>query len=94
MGVRIALGAQSSSIRGLVMRWALGMALMGIALGAVGAFGVTRLMQDLLFGVEAGADPFTFATTAVIMAGAAVRASLIPALRATRIDPIKVLKAE
>ena len=93
MGVRIALGAESSSIRGLVMRWALGMALMGIALGAAGAYGVTRLMQDLLFGVEA-ADPLTFATTAVIMAGAAVLASLIPALRATRIDPIKVLKAE
>ena len=93
MGVRIALGAERSSIRGLVMRWALGMALMGIALGAAGAFAVTRLMQDLLFGVEA-ADPVTFGTTAIIMAGAAVLASLIPALRATRIDPIKVLKAE
>ena len=75
------------------MRRALGMTLMGIALGAVGAFGVTRLMQDLLFGVEA-ADPVTFGATAVIMAGAAVFASLVPALRATRIDPIKVLKAD
>ena len=93
MGIRIALGAGGSSIHGLVLRWSLRMALMGIVLGAVGAFSVTRLMKGMLFGVEA-ADPVTFLLTAGVMAAATLVASMIPAMRATRVDPIKVLKAD
>ena len=93
MGVRIALGAQDSGIRRLVMRWSLSLAIGGIALGTLGAMGVTRLMEGLLFGVGT-TDAATFAIVSVVMASAAVIASLIPALRATRVDPIKVLKAD
>lgn len=93
MGVRIALGAPSRGIRTLVLRWALGLAIAGVAVGAVGALGVTRLIEGLLFGVSA-ADVTTFLTVSVIMVSAAVAASLLPAIRATRVDPIQVLKAE
>jgi putative ABC transport system permease protein len=93
MGVRIALGAPDAGIRQLVLRWALGLALGGIVAGAIGAVGVTRLMEGLLFEVGT-TDAVTFATVSVVMAGAAVLASIVPAIRATRVDPIKVLKAE
>jgi len=93
MGVRIALGAPSGGIRTLVLRWSLALAGGGIVLGALGALGVTRLMESLLFGVAA-TDIATFAAVSGIMAVAALTASLIPAIRATRVDPIKVLKAE
>ena len=93
MGVRIALGAPDTGIRQLVLRWALGLALGGIVVGSIGALGVTRLMEGLLFEVGA-TDVVTFATVSVVMVGAAVLASIVPAVRATRVDPIKVLKAE
>jgi putative ABC transport system permease protein len=93
MGVRIALGAQSGAIRNLVLRWSLSLAAGGIVVGAIGALGVTRLMGGLLFGVGA-TDAVTFGVVAVVMAAAAVCASLFPAVRATRVDPIKVLKAD
>ena len=93
MGVRIALGAPGADIRALVLRWALGLAAAGIVLGAVGAAVATRLIEGLLFGI-AGTDVVTFVTVAFVMAAAAIVASLIPAVRATRIDPIDVLKAE
>ncbi len=93
MGIRIALGASGGSIHGLILRWSLRLAVAGIVLGAVGAFAATRLMEGLLFGVQAS-DPATFALTAGVMAAATLAASMIPAIRATRVDPIKVLKAE
>ncbi len=93
MGVRIALGAPSGEIRTLVLRWSLALAVGGIVLGSIGAFGVTRLMESLLFDV-APTDVPTFAAVSAIMLAAALFASLVPAIRATRVDPIKVLKAE
>ena len=90
---RLALGAQSSDIRKLVLKWSLSMAAGGIVVGAIGALGVTRLMGGLLFGVDA-TDALTFGVVSVVMAAAAVVASLFPAVRATRVDPIKVLNAE
>lgn len=93
MGVRIALGAQNHGIRRLVLRWALSLAVGGIVLGALGAMGVTRLLEGLLYGVGT-TDGATFVVVSAVMAGAAVSASLIPAIRATRVDPIKVLKAD
>ena len=93
MGVRIALGAPRADIRRLVLRWAFGLAVLGIAIGAVGAAGLTRLMEGLLFGVGT-TDATTFAIVSALMASAAVLASLVPAVRATRVDPIEVLKSE
>lgn len=93
MGVRIALGAPQAGIRSLILRWSLGLAAGGIVVGAAGAIGVTRLMEGLLFGVG-NTDPVTFVSVAVLMAMAALLASLLPAIRATRVDPIKVLKSE
>ena len=93
MGIRIALGAGGGSIHGLILRWSLRLAVAGIVLGAAGALAATRLMEGLLFGVQAS-DPATFALTAGVMAAATLAASMIPAIRATRVDPIKVLKAE
>ena len=93
MGVRIALGAPGSDIRRLVLRWALGLAAGGIVIGAVGAAAISRLVEGLLFEV-APTDVTTFALVAVLMAGAALVSSLVPAIRATRVDPIRVLKAE
>jgi len=65
----------------------------GILIGAGGAFGMTWLMESLLFGVVATDIP-TFAFVSGLMALAALAASLVPAIRATRVDPIKILKAE
>jgi len=93
MGVRIALGAESSRIRGLVLRWALALAAGGIVLGAVGALGLSRVIETLLYDVGA-TDPVTFIGVSVLMVVAALLASLIPALRATRVDPIEVLKTD
>jgi len=61
--------------------------------GALGAFGLMSLMESLLFGVTAF-DPITYTSVALILAAAAALASAVPALRATRVDPVKVLKAE
>lgn len=93
MGVRIALGAPQAGIRRLVLGWALGLVLTGIALGLGASIGLTGLIEGLLFGVPR-TDPLTFLAMASAMVGAALLASLIPAVRATRIDPIEVLKAE
>lgn len=93
MGVRIALGANGGGIRALVLRWSLGLSAAGIVLGGLGAFVLTRFLDDLLYGVDA-ADVPTFALVALVMAGAALAASLVPAIRATRVDPITVLKSE
>jgi putative ABC transport system permease protein len=93
MGVRIALGAPSGGIQRLVLRWSLALAVGGIVLGSIGAFVVTRHMESLLFEV-APTDVPTFAAVSAIMVVAALFASLVPATRATRVDPIKVLKAE
>ena len=91
--MRIALGAPAGNIGQLVLRWAFGLASGGIVLGGLGAVGVTRLLEGLLFGVEA-TDLATFVVVAVIMAAATLLASLIPALRATRVDPIVAMRAE
>jgi predicted permease len=93
VGVRIALGAESTNIRGLILRWSLRLAVVGIALGALGAASVTRLMEGLLFGVGATDVP-TFGGVALLMGLATLLASFIPAVRATRVDPIQVLRSE
>jgi putative ABC transport system permease protein len=89
----MALGADGGTVLRTVLRGAMQMALIGIAIGAVSALAVTRVMKDLLFGVSA-ADPATFGATAVLLASVAVVASYVPARRATKVDPIVALRYE
>lgn len=93
IGVCMALGANTRTVLGMVLRRALRMALLGIVIGAAVGFAVTRLMRDLLFGVSAG-DPVTFAAVAVLLAAVTMLASYIPARRATKIDPMVALRYE
>jgi predicted permease len=93
MGVRLALGAEGGDIRGLVLGQSLRMVAIGLLVGTAGALALTRLMDSLLFGVGAR-DPWTYGTVALILAGVAVVASALPAIRAARVDPIRVLRTE
>jgi predicted permease len=93
IGVRMALGASRSTVLGLVLRDALRMACVGIVLGAAVGFAVTRVMRTLLFGIGSG-DPVTFVAVATLLAAVAVLASYVPALRATKVDPIIALRCE
>ena len=91
MGIRRALGARSSDVLRLVVGEGLRLVLAGVAVGIAGAFGLTRLMKALLFGVSP-ADPATFAGIALLFLLVAFAASYIPARRATRIDPMTALR--
>jgi putative ABC transport system permease protein len=92
IGIRMALGAQRARVMRMVVGQSLALAAVGIAAGACGAWGLTRLMQKLLFGV-APSDPLTFAAVAGVLTLVATAAALLPALRATRIDPAIALRA-
>jgi putative ABC transport system permease protein len=93
IGIRMALGADSRRIRVMVLREGLVLALLGGALGVTGAYGLTRILATLLYGI-APTDPASFglATAAIVAAG--VAASYVPAARAARADPLVVLRAE
>jgi ABC-type antimicrobial peptide transport system permease subunit len=93
MGVRIALGAKGSDVLGLVVRQGLTLAAAGVVLGLVGAFGVTRVIQSLLYNVTA-TDPISFGGVALFLALIAAAASYLPARRATAVDPIVALRNE
>ena len=92
-GIRVALGAGARDVIGMVVGNGLRMAALGLALGAVGAFLLTRFMAAMLYGVKP-ADPGVFAVVAVILALVAVTASLIPSIRAVRIRPSTALRYE
>ena len=93
IGIRMALGAQQRDLLRMVVGNALLLALVGIALGAAGAFVLTRLMTRLLFSVEPQ-DPVTFTAVAVLLVVVAAFASYIPGRRATRVDPVVALRTE
>jgi predicted permease len=93
IGVRMALGADRRVVLREVLKGAIIMAGLGIALGAATAFAATRVMKELLFGVSA-TDPVTFGAVAALLAGVTLLASYIPALRATKVDPIIALRCE
>jgi ABC-type antimicrobial peptide transport system permease subunit len=93
IGLRLALGAQTRDVLRLIVGESLRVILVGIAVGALGAFGTTRLIREMLFGV-APADPLTFTLAALLMVTAAVVAALFPAYRALKTDPIVALRAE
>ena len=93
IGVRMALGAARGSVLSLVMKQGVGLALVGVALGLAGAFALTRVLEAQLFGVTR-TDPATFALVAVVLTLVATVATLIPALRAIRLDPVRALRCE
>jgi putative ABC transport system permease protein len=93
LGIRLALGARAGSVRGLVLRQGLAMALAGIVLGLAGSLALTRLLTTQLFGVSP-TDPVVITTVALALAAVSLLACLIPAVRATRVDPIEALRSE
>ncbi len=93
IGIRMALGAQSSEVRRLILMQGMKPALAGILAGLVGAAFGTQLLRSLLFGVSPG-DPLTFVAVPLVLLTVAAIACLIPALRATRIDPTMALRQE
>ncbi len=93
IGVRMALGAQRLNVLGLVVREALGVTLIGTAIGLAAAVAATRVLQSMLFGLSTR-DPLTLVGSAVILLSVATLAAAIPAWRATRVDPISALRWE
>ncbi|MFZ1220631.1 MAG: ABC transporter permease [Chthoniobacterales bacterium] len=93
IGVRIALGAQEGDVLKLILGEGMLMALAGTALGVAGAFGLTRLMSSLLFGISAS-DPLTYASISLLIIFVALLASYIPARRAAKLSPMLALRYE
>jgi putative ABC transport system permease protein len=93
IGIRVALGAQSTDVMKMVVRQGMVLTLAGLAVGIASAFYLTRLLSAMLYGISA-TDKGTFVSTALILLGVALAASFIPARRAARVDPIIALRDE
>ena len=93
MGIRMALGADRAHIRGLVVWQGMKLAIAGVVLGIIAAFGLTRLLASFLFGVKAW-DPLVFVSVPIILTAVALLAVWFPATRASRLDPQQALRME
>jgi predicted permease len=93
MGIRMALGADRSTIRKLVVWQGMRLALVGVVLGIGAAFGLTRLIASFLFGVKSW-DPLVFVSVPVILSAVALLAVWLPAARAAKMDPMRALRVE
>ena len=93
VGIRMALGAQTTDVLKLVVRDGLQLVVIGVAVGLIAAFALTRLMTTLLFGVTP-TDVLTYASVALALVAVALAACYIPARRATKVDPLVALRFE
>jgi predicted permease len=93
IGIRMAIGAQRRDVLALVLGGGLKLVLLGVAIGLAGAFALTRVLQSFLYGVSA-TDPLSFVGNAALLLAVATAACLLPALRATKVDPLAALRAE
>jgi len=92
IGIRMALGAERGAVLGMVLGQGARLAGLGLVIGLISAWGVTRLMASVLYGVEA-TDAATFSAVSVLLSAVALLACYLPALRATRVDPMSALRA-
>jgi len=93
IGIRVALGAPLTGIRGMVVRHSLALAVTGVAIGMAGSMAASRAMRSLLYGVSP-VDPLTLALVGTVLASAAVAASMPTAWRASRVNPTETLRAD
>jgi ABC-type antimicrobial peptide transport system permease subunit len=93
IGIRMALGAEASTIRGLVLRESAAVLGVGLAAGLIAGWGLTRLLSSLLYSVKAS-DPAVFIAVCLLLALVALTAAYLPARRAARVDPLVAIRSE
>jgi len=93
IGIRMAVGAQASDVLRMVLYDGMKPTLVGVAIGLAGALALGRAVASLIYGVKA-TDPLTFVVVSALLAAVARIASIIPAWRATKVDPLKALREE
>jgi len=93
IGIRLALGAERSAVRNMIVRHGIHLIVAGIAIGLVAALAFSRVMESFLFGVQSR-DPLVFILAPVVLAAVALVAVYLPARRASRVDPMQALRYE
>jgi ABC-type antimicrobial peptide transport system permease subunit len=93
IGIRLALGAEASQVKNMVVLQGMRLTLAGVVVGVAAAFGLTRFIASFLFGVEAW-DPLVFVSVPLVLSAVALLAVWLPARRASRVDPIEALRYE
>lgn len=93
IGIRLALGANRGQVWGLVLREASWLAVVGVAAGLVAAFGLAQFVRSMLYGLKPG-DPVSFLGAGCLLLGVALVAAWMPAMRASRVEPMEALRHE